>query len=557
MPDQNKTKEQLAAENEALRRRVAALEDAGRERSRSEEALRENDRRYRALAESTKDIIYILDREGSLLYANRAASQRIGISASDLVGKRQSDLFPAEVARSHVARVQHVFATGEALEADEAFHFGPEEIWLRAHLTPLRGESGEIIVVMGVSHDITARKRVEAALQKAHGDLERRVEERTAELLAANRQLTREVAVRNRAEGALRNSELRFRNYFEHALIGMAVTSVDQRWLEVNVRLCEMLGYSREELMGTTWAAITHPGDLEQSLRLFHSLLAGEVDHFTLDKRYIKKDRSTVHATIHTRVLRTDDGAIDHIVTLIEDITAQKQAQEALDRERRTLKHMLQASDHERRLIAYDIHDGLAQELTGAIMQFQVYSHARAGFVGVAESGDARLFDAGMEMLKRSQLEARRLISGVRPPILDESGVVAAIAHLAYDSVSADGPKISLRNRVTFKRLEPILENAIYRIVQEGLANARNHSRSKAIRISLTQRGKRLRIAVRDWGVGFHPKAVPGNHFGIEGIRERARLLGGECRIESNPDKGTLVAVELPVVEAEAADRMG
>ena len=219
---------------------------------------------------------------------------------------------------------------------------------------------------------------------------------------------------------------------------------------------------------------------------------------------------------------------------------------------------MLQASDHELRLIAYDIHDGLAQELAGAIMQFQVYAHARAASIGVGESGDAsRLFDTGMSMLQASQLEARRLISGVRPPILDESGVVAAIAHLAYDSVSADGPRISLRNRVTFKRLAPVVENAIYRIVQEGLANARNHSRSKGIRISLTQRRDRLRIAIRDWGIGFDPKEIPGNHFGIEGIRERARLLGGECRIKSKPGKGTLVAVELPVVEPEPENPLG
>ncbi len=647
--------------------------------------MRENERRYRALAESTKDIIYILDREGRLVYANRAASERIGISACELVGRRQSDLFPAEVARAHVARIERVFAAGESLEADEVFHFGGEEIWLRVHLIPLRDESGQITAAMGVSHDITARKRAEAALQKAHGELERRVEDRTAELLAANRQLTREVAERNRAEESLKKSEFRFRNYFEHGLIGMAVTSADQRWLEVNDRLCAMLGYSREELMRTTWAALTHADDLEKSLQFFCRLVAGEIEHFSFDKRYIKKDGSILPATIHTRALRGDDGVLDHIVTLVEDlterrraeealrhseevlrvafeeapvgivfgvadgiltrvnrafcemtgfeeskllgksiydltypddrpltkslhqqlyagsipsfsmekrylktdggafwaqvtaalvrdragnsafgmayivdITAQKLAHEAIERERRSLKHMLQASDHERRLIAYDIHDGLAQELAGAIMQFQVYAHARAASIGVGESGDAaRLFDTGMSMLQASQLEARRLISGVRPPILDESGVVAAIAHLAYDSVSADGPRISLRNRVTFKRLAPVVENAIYRIVQEGLANARNHSRSKGIRISLTQRRDRLRIAIRDWGIGFDPKEIPGNHFGIEGIRERARLLGGECRIKSKPGKGTLVAVELPVVEPEPENPLG
>lgn len=90
---------------------------------------------------------------------------------------------------------------------------------------------------------------------------------------------------------------------------------------------------------------------------------------------------------------------------------------------------MLRASDHERQLIAYDIHDGLAQQLAGAIMQFQTYGHLKR----TRPKEAAKAFDAGTTMLHQGHSEARRLISGVRPPILDESGVVAAIAHLVND----------------------------------------------------------------------------------------------------------------------------
>ena len=86
-----------------------------------------------------------------------------------------------------------------------------------------------------------------------------------------------------------------------------------------------------------------------------------------------------------------------------------------------------------------------------------------------------------MAMLRQSHAEARRLISGVRPPILDESGVMAAIAHLIYDPAFDQGPKISFRSRVAFSHLAPVVENVIYRIVQEGLSNARHHSKSKTI----------------------------------------------------------------------------
>jgi PAS domain S-box-containing protein len=326
-------------------------------------------------------------------------------------------------------------------------------------------------------------------------------------------------------------------------LIGMAVTSVDTRWLEVNDRLCEILGYCREELLQTDWATLTHPDDIEPNLRLFRPLLAGEIEHFTVNKRYLRKDGSVVHATIHTRAFRNGDGSVDHIVTLVEDISSRKQAEEALRREHLCLQRMLQASDHERQLIAYDIHDGLAQQLAGALMQFQVYEQLKDTKPDEAKTA----FQGGVTLLRQGHAETRRLIGGVRPPILDESGVVAAVAHLVHDPAFDGGPKVELHSRVAFNRLAPVVENVIYRIVQEGLANARVHSKSDKIFVTLAQRDDRLRIVIRDWGIGFDPQTVQENRFGLEGIRQRVRLLGGKCSIRSKPGQGTSVVAELPV----------
>jgi signal transduction histidine kinase len=235
-------------------------------------------------------------------------------------------------------------------------------------------------------------------------------------------------------------------------------------------------------------------------------------------------------------------------ISFFHDVTEHRRARLALERERRTLEHMLQASDHERQLIAYDIHDGLAQQLAGAIMQFQIYDLQKD-----TKPRDARkAYDGGIALLRQGHSEVRRLISGVRPPILDESGVMAAIAHLVHDPAFDQGPKIDFRSRVTFHRLAPVVENVIYRIVQEALSNARNHSNSKTIRLSFMQRGDRLRIQIQDWGVGFDPKTAQENRFGLEGIRERARLLEGKCTIKSKPGAGTSIVVDLPVVERES-----
>ena len=154
-------------------------------------------------------------------------------------------------------------------------------------------------------------------------------------------------------------------------------------------------------------------------------------------------------------------------------------------------------------------------------------------------------------MLRQAHFEARRLISGVRPPILDESGIAAAIGHLVYEQSMQAGPKIEFHSDVEVERLVPILENAVYRIAQEALGNACKHSRSKKVRVALVQEGELITLEVQDWGVGFDTKSVPEDHFGLKGIRERTRLLGGESSIDSERGEGTCIRVRLPILEQE------
>lgn len=668
MRDQDKTKPELIAELAELRRLLAASQESEARRQQVEDELTKNRAILQAAIECLPFEFFAIGPDGRYILQNAVLREHYG----DAIGDRPEAYAPDEHTRQvWLDNNRRAFA-GERVEEEVEMRIGGDNHTYYNVVTPIR-DGGKLYGILGVNVDITERKRAEEALQQAHDELERRVKDRTAALVDANARLQREVEERRRAEKALRQSERRFRNYFEQGLIGMAVTSVDKRWLEVNDRMCEILGHSREALLQGDWADLTHPDDLEPDVRLFNRLLAGEIGHYTLDKRFLRADRSIVYTTIHIRAFRNDDGSIDHIVVLAEDITARKEAEEALrqgeeryravvedqtelinrfkadgtlvfvnevycrffgktsqellgtrwqpaalpedlpmvekqlqamspehpiavienrvrsglgeirwmqfinrgffdpdgrltevqavgrdvtvrkltqaalERERRTLKHMLHASDHERQLIAYDIHDGLAQELAGAIMQFEVFNH----FKDTKPKQAADAFHAGLTMLRHGHFEARRLISGVRPPILDESGVVAAIAHLVNERSLESGPKIRFRSNVHFHRLAPILENAIYRIVQEGLTNAWKHSRSEEIFISLRQRGDRVRIGIRDAGIGFDPKAAYDNRFGLSGIRERTRVLGGKCRVRSKPGKGTAVVVELTVVARE------
>jgi two-component system sensor histidine kinase DegS len=208
---------------------------------------------------------------------------------------------------------------------------------------------------------------------------------------------------------------------------------------------------------------------------------------------------------------------------------------------------MLQASDHERQTISYEIHDGLAQYLAAAVMQFQAHDTLRENSPDKAK----KAYDTALELVRQAHSESRRLISEVRPPVIDESGLETAISHLVCEQRRHSGPKIEYHSSLRFGRLPAIMENALYRIVQEALTNACKHSKSKKVTVTMTQEGQDVRLEVQDWGIGFDPEAIGKGHFGVEGIRQRVRLLGGRLTIESTPGSGTLIQVVVPILEKQ------
>jgi signal transduction histidine kinase len=221
--------------------------------------------------------------------------------------------------------------------------------------------------------------------------------------------------------------------------------------------------------------------------------------------------------------------------------------EEELKAEQRAIRRMLMASDYERRLLTYEIHDGPVQQLVGALMLFQSPALQKVWQSPETEAA----YREGMAALLHAQLELRSLTSSLRTPVLEAFGVVDAIEDVARQLRFAPGaPEIECRDDVRFKRLEPTLENSLFRIAQEAMTNACLHSKSEKVRVTLAQEGDQVTLEVRDWGSGFDQDTVQENRFGLEGIRERCRILGGELSIKSKPGEGTVVRAEFPVVEA-------
>jgi signal transduction histidine kinase len=255
----------------------------------------------------------------------------------------------------------------------------------------------------------------------------------------------------------------------------------------------------------------------------------------------------TLHESLEHKVReRTEELSIAND-RLRGEIQRRSEVEQSLRHEQHSLKQLLRTHDHERQVISYEIHDGLAQQLTGAIMAF-------SNLERICEANPAAVrtqCNNISKLMGDCLAEARRLINGVRPPLLDEQGVVVAVQDLIHQIAIGSDVAVEFYRSPDFGRLEPVLENAAFRIVQEALNNAMRHSKSQKMSVSLIREDQHVRVEVQDWGIGFDAEQTSGEGVGLKGIRERTRLLGGQVTVESKPGSGTKIVADLPLEPPE------
>jgi signal transduction histidine kinase len=240
------------------------------------------------------------------------------------------------------------------------------------------------------------------------------------------------------------------------------------------------------------------------------------------------------------RALRQAKAELEERVRERTEELSRKNAE--LQHKQRLMEQALAAQERDRKLVAYEIHDTILQDVIGAVMFLDtVYEDKAAAARKIAEP-----LEHARKLLRNCIDGARRMISGLRPLIIDEQGIQGAIEYLANEFKSR-GVEVQFSHSMKSRRLAPDLENAVFRIVQEALANVERHSGSGAGDVDITESDGHLRLEVRDRGVGFDPQAVGEGHFGLEGVKERAQLAGGSATIKSSPGMGTTVVVVLPI----------
>ena len=332
--------------------------------------------------------------------------------------------------------------------------------------------------------------------------------------------------------------------------VGAVLMVLDRegRIVRFNRAAREWMGYSFEDVRDQPffWTRFLPPSCRGEVLDVFRRLCEGEEIPVHDNPWLNRADKPRLFEWRNT-MLRDAAGRVTHVVTLGVDVTQARQDEARLrEGEQRILRELAERQRLEREVveigtaeqerIGREIHDGLGQQLTALAMLCASLRQrlVRDGHAAAAESV------AHLEgRLQGATAEARALARGLSPIRLDGSSLSTALRALVEDAGAGSGTACQLRISGTAPALDETVATHLYRIVQEALHNALKHARAHQIRIELELGDERLRLEVRDDGVGL-PESRRDN-LGLPIMRHRARLIGAELQVESSPSAGTIV----------------
>ena len=489
----------------------------------AEEALRASEERFRNLVQSLHVGVVLLGPDAETKFANRAALDMFGLSEAEPRGKSTS-------------RFEMIAIREDGTEISFEMRPGPRAI---ASKKPVRNEM--------VGWRDADSKEVLWTLVDAVPHL-------TDEGKVANVILSiSDVTLWKQAEEALRASEERFRTLVRDFHVGVVLLGPDAKIQFANQAAEEMFGITNEDAQGKNSAQLGLTSIREDGTEIPFSMRPGPLSLKT--GQMVKNEVIGWRHPGSSEILWTmgnvvpqfaQDGSISASINTFINITERKQAEEALHQ---LSTRLLQLQDEERRRLGRELHDSLAQSVLAVNLNL---AQATRSLTPKDESSRRALAEARRVLVEMSR-EIRTLSYLLHPPLLDELGLVSALKEYAGGFSERSGIKLELDIQADFGRLPQEAETALFRIVQESLANIQRHSGTKTAKIHLHGDTTCVSLEVIDRGRGMDKKAIErGNGsgtrlgVGILGMRERMTQLGGRLEIESS-SSGTTVRVSIPL----------
>jgi len=335
-----------------------------------------------------------------------------------------------------------------------------------------------------------------------------------------------------------------YRDIFDNASDAIWVHDLEGDILTANKATEKLTGYSREELTHMNMARFLSEKELDIAKGVQRKLLLGETLNEPYDQRLIRKDGAEALLKL-TSSLVVSDGQSVGFQHVARDVTEEWRMQENL---RFYLREVTRAQEEERKRLARELHDETAQQLIAIFHQLE----RLAGNNERLSADDIKLLANLREGVKNALQGVRDFSRDLRPSILDDLGLLPALEWLASELREQHGIEADLRVVGSQRRLSPEAELLLFRIAQEALNNVRRHAKASKVEVAIWFEEGKIRLTVKDDGEGFEmPKTVGElsriGKLGLAGMQERAKLLGGSLKVESEPGKGTTVTIEAPI----------
>ena len=350
-------------------------------------------------------------------------------------------------------------------------------------------------------------------LQNQNQLLEDKVRERTTELVRAR-------------EAALEAQRRAHLGSWEWDLAGGEASWSDE--------LYRIFGLQPQEIEASYAAYLqrVHPSDRQRVEEVVEQARR-EPRRFELDHRIVRSDGTVGIVHMQVEAVDVEGSSSTMLIGTTHDITERKRAELLLEAERRR--------------VAYDVHDGLAQVLASTHQHLQAFAAHYRPRTPQARQELERVLDLAQLAVR----EARRLIAGLRPTVLDDFGLAAAL-RLQVEALRADGWDLIYDEALGAERLPPAVETAIFWVVQEGITNIRKHAGTTCAQLRLMRQGQVIHLTLQDQGRGFKldassSRSGPGEQVGLLSMQERIAMVGGSLTIHSQPGAGTLLVAEVPV----------
>lgn len=487
---------------------ISAIRDIT-ESKRAQEQLEEERNRAQKYLDIAGVIFLVIGADEEVVLINRKGCEVLGCQEEGIIGKNWFDNFTPLHTKGKLKAVFDRLIAGE-LEPVEYYENpvltrGGDERLIAWHNTLLTDEAGKVIATLSSGEDITENRRADEALKK---------------------------------------SERRYRDLFDSASDAIIIRDLEGNIFEVNEAASELTGYAVEELTSMNISQFLAPESFETTMEKQKSQMEGETASQRYELELIRKNgtRAIIEAMIS---IVKENGHPVAVQATVRDVTEQKRMRDSI---RFYLQKVLVAQEEERKRIARDLHDDTSQSLLLLTHQLDaIASDSGEVLPQAARDQLNQLHALAVETLNNVRQYAQEL----RPAILDDMGLVAALEWMADKLSSESRAEAEVQVSVSDADLPHEVQLVLFRIAQEAVANIKKHAVASKVTVTLEAGEGKIRMTISDNGKGFEvpsPLNSAGDtgKLGIIGMLERAELLGATFSIESTPNRGTTVSVEIP-----------